>query len=161
MAEGTGFLLNNQMDNFALVRTAKAMRTGAPLPPNAPAPGKRMMSSMTPSMVMKDGKPWIIVGTPGGSTIINTVLQVIVNVVDHKLNIAEATHRPRIYQGGTRALAHENGISPDTIAILGRMGHQVQPSTAVLGSTQSIVVEGHLFQGAADSRRPDATAVAP
>ncbi len=161
MVEGAGFLLNNQMDNFGIRATSNAMRDGKPLPPNAIAPGKRMMSSMTPAMVMKDDKPWIVAGTPGGSTIINTVLQVIVNVVDHKMNIAEATQRPRIHQGGTNALALEDGISPDTADLLSRMGHRVTRSTGVIGSTQSILIDNSRFSGAADTRRPDAAAVAP
>lgn len=161
MVEGAGFLLNNQMDNFGIRATASAMREGKPLPPNAIAPGKRMMSSMTPTIVAKDNKPWIVVGTPGGSTIINTVLQVIVNVVDHKMNIAEASQRPRIHQAGTNTLALENGVSADTAAILSRMGHRVTGSNGVIGSTQSIMVEGSLFSGAADTRRPDAAAIAP
>lgn len=161
MIEGAGFLLNNQMSNFSSKATATAIREGRPLPPNSLAPGKRMLSSMTPTIVMKDDRPWLIVGTPGGSTIINTVLQVIVNVVDHAMNVAEAGQRPRIYQGGTSELALESGISEDSAAILKRMGHRVTRSTAVIGSSQSILIEGKLFSGAADTRRPDAAALAP
>lgn len=160
MIAGTGILLNNQMNNFSHVQAAKALAEGKPLPPNAMAPGKRMLSTMMPTIVMKDGKPWLITGTPGGSTIIDTVLQVIVNVVDFKLNVEEATHQPRIFQDASDKLRVEPNFNPDTVRLLGAMGHPIT-SDETMGSAQSILIDGGLYLGAADPRRPGALAVAP
>ncbi|WP_374285191.1 gamma-glutamyltransferase [Novosphingobium sp.] len=160
MIAGTGILLNNQMNNFSHVQAAKALADGKPLPPNAMAPGKRMLSTMMPTIVMKDGKPWLITGTPGGSTIIDTVLQVIVNVVDFKLNVEEATHQPRIFQDASDKLRVEPNFNPDTVRLLGAMGHPIT-SDETMGSAQSILIDGGLYLGAADPRRPGALAVAP
>lgn len=160
MIAGTGILLNNQMNNFSHVQAAKSLADGKPLPPNAMAPGKRMLSTMMPTIVMKDGKPWLITGTPGGSTIIDTVLQVIVNVVDFKLNVEEATHQPRIFQDASDKLRVEPNFNPDTVRLLGAMGHPIT-SDETMGSAQSILIDGGLYLGAADPRRPGALAVAP
>ncbi len=160
MIKGTGILLNNQMNNFDHVGAARALRDGKAPPPNAMAPGKRMLSTMMPTIVMKDGKPWLITGSPGGSTIIDTVLQVIVNVVDFKLNVEEATHQPRIYQDASDKLRVEPNFNPDTVALLTAMGHPIT-SDETMGSAQSIMIEGGHYLGAADPRRPGALAVAP
>jgi gamma-glutamyltranspeptidase/glutathione hydrolase len=158
--EGAGFLLNNQMNNFAHEAALKAARDGKPLPPNAMQPGKRMLSSMTPTMVLKDGRPWLVTGSPGGSTIIEVVLQMLVNLIDFDLNVAQATHLPRIYQGWTDELGLEPGFNPDTAALLKAKGHEIEPHET-MGSTQSIVIENGRFYGAADPRRPGATAATP
>ncbi|HRE34414.1 MAG TPA: gamma-glutamyltransferase, partial [Sphingopyxis terrae] len=113
MIAGTGILLNNEMNNFSHEQAWEAQRTGTPPPLNAMAPGKRMLSTQMPTIVMKDGKPWIVTGTPGGSTIITSVVQVLVNVIDHGMNIAEATHQPRIYQGASDTLRVEPNFNPD------------------------------------------------
>jgi gamma-glutamyltranspeptidase/glutathione hydrolase len=160
MIAGTGVLLNNQMNNFSHAQAARALAEGKPLPPNAMAPGKRMLSTMMPTIVMKDGKPWLVTGSPGGSTIIDTVLQVIVNVVDYKLNVEEATHQPRIFQDASDKLRVEPNFNPDTVRLLGAMGHPIT-SDETMGSAQSIMIDGGLFLGAADPRRPGAQAVAP
>jgi gamma-glutamyltranspeptidase/glutathione hydrolase len=157
--EGGGFLLNNQMDNFSHERAFRAAQRGEPEPPNAMQPGKRMMSTMIPTLVFRGDKPWLAVGTPGGGRIINTVLQVLVNVIDFKLNIDEATHQPRISQG-EGALEVEPNFNPDTLALLRRKGHKIRQSET-MGSAQSIAIEGDFFLGAADPRRPGAAAVAP
>ena len=160
MIAGTGILLNNQMNNFSHAAAARALAEGKPLPPNAMAPGKRMLSTMMPTIVMKDGKPWLITGSPGGSTIIDTVLQVIVNVVDFKLNVEEATHQPRIFQDASDKLRVEPNFNPDTVRLLGEMGHPIT-SDETMGSAQSIMIDGGHYLGAADPRRPGALAVAP
>jgi gamma-glutamyltranspeptidase/glutathione hydrolase len=160
MIAGTGVLLNNQMNNFSHAQAAKALREGLPPPPNAMAPGKRMLSTMMPTIVMKNGKPWLITGTPGGSTIINTVMQVIVNVVDFNLNVEEATHQPRIFQDTSDKLRVEPNFNPDTVQILKSMGHNIT-SDETMGSAQSIMIENGLFLGAADPRRPGAQAIPP
>lgn len=160
VVESAGFLLNNQMKNFALEhgrRTNGALSTS---PANALAPGKRMMSTMAPTMAFRNGRPWIVLGTPGGSTIHNTILQILVNVIDHRMNIAEATHAPRIHQQWRGALAMEPGFSPDTIAILRQRGHDVRQEET-MGSAQSILIEDGVFYGAADPRRPGAAAIPP
>jgi gamma-glutamyltranspeptidase/glutathione hydrolase len=148
---GTGILLDNQVRNFKLNNPEHA---------NAIAPGKRMASSMTPTIVLDPkGDVKLVTGSPGGSRIINVVLQLVVNVLDYKMNIAEATAAPRIYQSWRGApLYLEPGFSFDTEEILKARGHQLE-SQQTMGSTQSIVAQGGLYFGAADSRRPGAGAV--
>ncbi|MCH4267598.1 MAG: gamma-glutamyltransferase [Brevundimonas sp.] len=147
---GTGILLNNHLDNFSW---------GTRGEPNSPAPGKRLGSTITPMIVFKDDKPWLITGTPGGGYIIATMVQLISNVVDHNLNVAEAAMRPRLNQGGGDSpLELEGGFSPDVERLLRERGHTVRPSMT-MGSTQSIMVDGDRFLGAADTRRPDALAL--
>jgi gamma-glutamyltranspeptidase/glutathione hydrolase len=160
MIAGTGVLLNNQMNNFSHEDAAKALRDGASPPPNAMAPGKRMLSTMMPTIVMKNGKPWLVTGTPGGSTIIDTVLQIVVNVVDFNLNVEEATHQPRIFQDSSNKLRVEPNFNPDTVRILQAKGHTIT-SDETMGSAQSIMIENGYFLGAADPRRPGALAVPP
>jgi gamma-glutamyltranspeptidase/glutathione hydrolase len=160
MIAGTGILLNNQMNNFSHVQAAKSLADGKPLPPNAMAPGKRMLSTMMPTFVMKDGRPWLVTGSPGGSTIIDTVLQIIVNVVDFRLNVDEATHQPRIFQEARDSMRVEPNFNPDTVRLLTAMGHSIT-SDQTMGSAQSIMIENGLYLGAADPRRPGALAVAP
>lgn len=160
MVEGAGFVLNNQMNNYSHEQAVKAAARGEPAPLNAMAPGKRMLSTMMPTIIFKDGKPWLITGTPGGSTIIDTVLQVIVNVIDFDLNVAEATHQPRIFQNAADTLEVEPNFNPDTVAALRAKGHPVK-TAETMGSAQSIMIDKGLFLGAADPRRPGALAVAP
>ena len=160
MIEGTGILLNNQMNNFSHEQAYEAAQKGEPAPLNALAPGKRMLSTMMPTIVFKDDKPWLVTGTPGGSTIIDTVLQLIVNAVDFGLNVDEATHQPRIYQGTTDSLRVEPNFNPDTTALLKAKGHRIT-SDETMGSAQSIMIENGMFLGGADPRRPGARAVAP
>lgn len=160
MVEGAGFLLNNQMNNFSHEQAYDAHARGQPSPLNALQPGKRMLSTMMPTIVFKAGKPWLITGTPGGSTIIDTVLQLIVNAVDFGLNVEEATHQPRIYQGTTATLRVEPNFNLDTIAALKAKGHRIS-SDETMGSAQSIMIENGLFLGGADLRRPGARAIAP
>jgi gamma-glutamyltranspeptidase/glutathione hydrolase len=158
MVEGAGFLLNNQMNNYSHEQAFRAAVKGEAPPPNAMAPGKRMLSTMMPTIVFKDGKPWLVTGTPGGSTIIDTVLQVIVNAVDFDMNVAAATNQPRIFQAATDTLEVEPGFNPDTVALLKAKGHPVKTGET-MGSAQSIMIQDGLFLGAADPRRPGALAV--
>ena len=160
MIAGTGVLLNNQMNNFDHVGALRARSEGKPLPLNAMQPGKRMLSTMMPTLVMKEGKPWLVTGTPGGSTIIDTILQVVVNVVDFGLNVEEATHQPRIFQGTTNVLRVEPNFNGDTVGLLRAMGHEIT-SDETMGSAQSIVIENGRYLGGADPRRPGALAIAP
>lgn len=160
MAKGTGFLLNNQMSNFSHEQAVEAREHDEPPPANGMAPGKRMLSTMMPTMVFKDGKPWLITGTPGGGSIVSAMLQLIVNMVDYDLNVAEATHRPRVYQDAGDTLSVEPGFNPDTAERLIAMGHKLKPRNTI-GSSQSIMIQDGLFLGAPDPRRPGAEAAGP
>jgi gamma-glutamyltranspeptidase/glutathione hydrolase len=152
VAEGTGILFDNQMRNF--------FTTYGPKKQNAMTPGKRMLSTMTPTIVLDgDGEVFLVTGTPGGSRIINMVLQLLVGVIDHGMGIAEATHMPRIHQGWrSQTLGIERGFSPDTVDLLEAMGHEIQVQRA-MGSMQSIMYRDGKFLGAADPRRPNALAL--
>ena len=153
VAEGTGVLLNNELDDFA----AKAgVPNGFGLiggDANAPGPGKRPLSSMSPTIVMKDGQVYLVTGSPGGSRIITTVLQVISNVIDHGMNVQEAVTAPRIHhQWLPDELRVERGMSIDTLRILESRGHKIAV-TPVSGSAQSIMVTPRGLTGAADTRQ--------
>ncbi len=157
VAEGTGILLNNEMGDFSAkpgFANAYGLIGGEA---NAVEPGKRPLSSMTPTIVFKEDKPYIVTGSPGGSRIITTVLQIIMNVIDHDMNIAEATHATRIHhQWFPDVLFYEKYFSADTRAALTRKGHTVHPRAA-MGSTQSILIKDNQFHGSSDPRRPDGT----
>ena len=152
VAEGTGILFDNQMRNFSY-RSDENHK-------NALAPGKRMLSTMTPTIVLdKDGKVLLVTGTPGGGRIINVILQMVVNVIDYRMNIAEATNRTRIHQGWqNQDLAIETGLNPEVINLLKDMGHKIDLQKT-MGSTQSIMWQDGIFQGSADPRRPNALAL--
>jgi len=161
VADGVGVLLNNEMDDFSAkpgFPNAYGLIGGEA---NAVAPGKRPLSSMSPTIVLKDGAPFIVTGSPGGSRIITTTLQIILNVVDHGMNIAEATAAPRVHhQWRPDELRVEAGLSPDTLALLRAMGHEVAQKTA-MGSTQSILIDPETGgrYGAADPRTRGGLAV--
>lgn len=153
VAEGTGVLLNNELDDFA----AKAgVPNGFGLiggDANAPGPGKRPLSSMSPTIVMKDGQVYLVTGSPGGSRIITTVLQVISNIIDHGMNVQEAVSAPRIHhQWLPDELRTERGFSIDTIRILESRGHKVVIAP-VSGSAQTIMMTPRGPAGAADTRQ--------
>ncbi len=153
VAEGTGILLNNELDDFSAkpgVPNAYGLIGGDA---NAVEPNKRPLSSMSPTIVLKDGNPFLVTGSPGGSRIITTTLQVIMNVIDHGMNVAEATVAPRIHhQWLPDELRIEEGLSLDTIRLLEQRGHDVVVKNA-MGSTQSIQVTDHGLYGASDPRR--------
>ena len=120
---------------------------------NAVGPGKRPLSSMTPTLVFKDGQVVLVTGSPGGSRIITTVLQTVLNVIDHRMNIAEATLAPRIHhQWQPDELRVEEGLSPDTVRLLGGLGHKVVVKDT-MGNTQSIVRAPEGLFGFSDPRR--------
>ena len=156
---GTGILMNNEMDDFS---SKPGVPNGFGLiggEANAIAPTKRPLSSMTPTMILKDGKPYVVVGSPGGSRIITTVLQVIVNVLDHDMSIAEAVHAPRVHhQWLPDVFQLEPGFSPDTIELLKARGQNVEKAKT-MGSVQSIMFKDGLFYGVSDPRRPGAGTV--
>lgn len=162
VVEGAGFLLNNEMGDFNPIPGYTDSRGLIGTEPNLVAPEKRMLSSMTPTIVAKDGKPVIIIGSPGGRTIINTVLQVILNVIDHKLDIAKAIESPRMHhQWLPDVTSFENwNFSPDTIQLYESMGHEKR-WTGSQGRAMGIYidVEEDIYYGAADSRSYDGRAV--
>jgi gamma-glutamyltranspeptidase/glutathione hydrolase len=159
---GAGFLLNNEMDDFSAkpgVMNAFGMLGGEA---NAIVAEKRPLSSMTPTIVFADGEPWFATGSPGGSRIITAVLQMIVNVIDHGMNLAEAATAPRMHhQWFPDVLSLEAGFSPDTVRILQQRGHDVQKTRRSSGSTQTVGFKDGLFRGASDTRRPGAGSVSP
>jgi len=155
-ADGTGVLLNNELDDFSAkpgVPNAYGLVGGTA---NAVEGGKRPLSSMSPTLVFKDGELFLATGSPGGSRIITTTLQIILNVIDHQMNIAEATAAPRIHnQWLPDEIRIEEGLSPDTIRLLEARGHKVEVKNA-MGSTQSIMAVDGILAGASDPRRPGA-----
>jgi gamma-glutamyltranspeptidase/glutathione hydrolase len=154
VAAGTGILLNNEMDDFS-ARPGVANAFGLPGgEANAIAPGKRPLSSMTPTLVFRDGQVWLVTGSPGGSRIITTVLQIVMNVVDHGLNIAEATLAPRVHhQWLPDELRVEEGISVDTVRLLEGLGHNIVVKP-VMGNTHSILRLPTGLYGFSDTRQP-------
>ncbi|HTV34536.1 MAG TPA: gamma-glutamyltransferase [Methylocella sp.] len=153
VADGTGILLNNELDDFAAkpgVMNAYGLTGGAA---NAPGPGRRPLSSMAPTMVFRDGELKLVTGSPGGSRIITIVTQIILDMIDYGMNLAEATETVRIHhQGLPDELQTEPGLSPDTIRQLEALGHKVVQHGA-WGSAQSISVGGSFLMGAADPRQ--------
>jgi gamma-glutamyltranspeptidase / glutathione hydrolase len=153
VAEGTGVLLNNEMDDFSAKPGALNAYGLVGSRANAVAPGARPLSSMTPAFVFKDGKLVLVTGSPGGSRIISTVLQVIVNVLDFRMNLAEAVAAPRIHhQWQPDVLMAEEGLSPDTLALLRARGHRIKVG-ATSGSANSVQAADGLLAGAADPRQ--------
>ncbi len=152
---GTGMLLNNEMADFAAAPGAANAYGLVEGENNRIDGGKRPLSSMSPTIVFRDGKPWLATGSPGGSTIITTVLQTILNAMVFDMNIAAAAAGARVHhQWLPDLLRIEQGISPDTTRLLESMGYDVETGNRTLGRTQSIMLEnGHLY-GATDTRRP-------
>ena len=156
VAGNSGILMNNEMDDFSA-------RPGTPNiyglvggEANAVQPYKRPLSSMSPTIVAKEGKTWLVTGSPGGSRIITTVLQIVVNSIDFGMNVAEATNAPRFHhQWLPDQLRVEKGFSPDTLQRLEAKGQHVKLLPA-MGSTQSIMIgpDGTLY-GASDPRSVD------
>ncbi|MEH6518628.1 MAG: gamma-glutamyltransferase [Halioglobus sp.] len=152
---GTGMLLNNEMADFAASPgkpNAYGLIEGTA---NAIGGGKRPLSSMSPTMVFKEGKPWLATGSPGGSVIITTVLQTILNAMVFDMNIASAAAGARVHhQWMPDNLRVERGVSPDTIRILEALGHKPEIGNRTLGRTQSIILQDGWLMGATDTRRP-------
>jgi gamma-glutamyltranspeptidase/glutathione hydrolase len=159
VAEGTGVLLNNELDDFTAAPGASNAYGLVGFEANLPGPGKRPLSSMAPTIVLKDGRPVLVTGSPGGSRIISTVLQVIVNVLDYNMDIAEAVAAPRLHhQWLPDEVRIERGFADHTIAALKAMGHAV---VEPLGQTSanSIAVTPYGVMGAPDPRTRGAEAV--
>jgi gamma-glutamyltranspeptidase / glutathione hydrolase len=158
---GAGFLLNNEMGDFNAAPGLTDERGLIGTAPNLARPQKRMLSSMTPSIVAKDGRLVAVVGSPGGRTIINTVLQVVLNIIDFGMNIQEAVDAPRFHHQWLpdRIRIEEDGTSPETVTRLEQMGHTVQMGGRQ-GLANSIMIDARTGErlGAADARNPDSGA---
>jgi gamma-glutamyltranspeptidase/glutathione hydrolase len=155
-AEGLGFLMNNEMDDFASKQGVPNMYGLIQGPANAIGPGKRPLSAMTPTIVLKDGKLSMVLGSPGGPTIITTVANVLMGVVDYGLNIQQAVNAPRFHnQWLPDEISVEHiGISPDTVGILERMGHKVNVKGGFWGDAECIAIDPQTGErlGASDGR---------
>lgn len=164
--DGAGFLLNNEMDDFSAkpgVPNGYGLIGGTA---NEIAPLKRPLSSMTPLIVKKDGEVVLVTGSPGGSTIITSVMQVVLNVVEWEMNLAEATHVPRLHHQWLPDLVFpEPGISDDTLRILEALGHNFPRNPngefqrTVIGRVNSVGERAGKVVGAADPRGPDSLAI--
>lgn len=163
MAKGTGILLNDEMDDFAAKPGTPNMYGLIQGERNAVAPKKRPLSAMTPTIVLrKDGSLWFTVGSPGGPTIINTVLCIIINVIDYEMNIQEAIDAPRIHHQWLpdELVGEPSGFSSDTQRALTSRGHTLG-KLRYLGDAEGIMIEEKtkVRLGATDPRRSDGQAV--
>jgi len=152
---GAGFLLNNEMDDFSVKAGApnKFGLTGGTA--NAVAPGKRMLSSMTPTIVSRDGKAVLVVGTPGGSRIITTVLQVVLNVLEFGMGVQEAVDAPRFHHQWSpdEVVLEDRAFPADVATALRALGHQIRTSSD-MGDVQAIAIDTAtgVRRGASDPR---------
>ncbi len=152
---GLGFFLNDNMDNFA-ARPGHTNQYGlVQQESNAIAPRRRPVSSMTPVIVLRDGKLYFVAGTPGGTTIPNTMLQIVVNILDFGMNVQEALNRPRFHHQWLPDILYleaEAGISPDTVRPLKERGHNIEFKLSN-NDVNAILADGGWLQGAVDPRR--------
>ena len=161
---GTGIIMNNEMDDFTSKIGVKNMFGLLQGPANSIAPGKRPLSAMTPTFVLKNGALVLVTGSPGGPTIINTVLEIITNVIDHAMPVQLAVDFPRFHHQWIpdELVFDRYSFSPDTMAILAAKGHHLKERPNVIvgdGETIAIDPKTKLLQGAADLRKPDSRAV--
>lgn len=160
MAANTGILLNNELDDFDHEPYKPDANGNISGKANAQEPHKRPRSSMTPTIVFKDDKPFLVTGSPGGGTIINTVFQTVMNVIEFDMNVAAASSKPRInHQWMPDMTTIEAGVSQDTLNILEGMGHKFNAGRRTLGSTNSIVYSDGWFYGAHDPRSMNAATI--
>jgi gamma-glutamyltranspeptidase/glutathione hydrolase len=158
VADGTGVLLNNELDDFTAAPGASNAFGLVGFEANLPGPGKRPLSSMSPTIVLKDGKPVLLTGSPGGSRIISAVLQVIVNVLDYHMDIADAVAAPRLHnQWMPDVVRVEHGFADSTLAELKAKGHRIVEPLGQT-STNSILVTANGLIGAPDPRTRGAEA---
>ena len=159
---GAGFLLNNEMGDFNPVPGSTDEKGRIGTPPNLVAAGKRMLSSMTPTIVVRDGMPVLVVGSPGGRTIINTVLQVVLDFIDHGMPIQDAVDLPRFHHQWLpdRVFAEPRCFSPDTAKALEALGHIIATEPSIQGAVMALALrktsDGRLrIEAGVDRRRPD------
>ncbi|HAR90279.1 MAG TPA: gamma-glutamyltransferase [Gammaproteobacteria bacterium] len=162
VVDGGGYLLNNELGDFNAVPGVTDERGQIGTAPNLVAPEKRPLSSMSPTIVAQDGKPVFAIGSPGGKTIINTTMQVILNVIDHGFNIAQAIEAGRIHHQWLPDVTsiESNSLSADTLESFQARGHQIRERGSQ-GAAMGVYYdrEQNLFLGASDSRRGDGGAV--
>jgi gamma-glutamyltranspeptidase/glutathione hydrolase len=152
---GTGMLLNNEMADFAAQPGTPNAFKLVEGEANSIQGGKRPLSSMSPTIIFRDGEPWLATGSPGGSRIITAVLQTVINAMAFDMNIASAAAAPRVHhQWLPDVLLLEQGISIDTRRLLEAKGHTLGDTRRTIGRTQSIVLDDGLLYGATDTRRP-------
>jgi gamma-glutamyltranspeptidase/glutathione hydrolase len=155
-AEGLGFLMNNEMDDFSSKPGAPNMYGLIQGPANAIGPGKRPLSAMTPTIVLKDGKLFLVLGSPGGPTMTTIVANVLMGVVDYGLNVQESVNAPRFHNQWLpdEILMEPVGISPDTIGILQGMGHKINVRKSFWGDAECIAIDPKTGErlGASDGR---------
>lgn len=157
--EGTGILMNNNMGNFTLRPDIPDAFGLVGSEHNTIHAGRRPVSSMSPIFVFKDGEPYLLTGTPGGSRIITSNMQMVLNVLEYGMNIADASVAPRIHHQWLPPILYvESGVNADTIRLLRAKGHDVQFRNA-MGSLQSIMYKDGLYYGFSDPRRPGAKSV--
>ncbi len=163
VVRGAGFFMNNEMDDFAAKPGVPNMYGLIQGEANSVAPHKRPLSAMTPTLVLQNQKLVLALGSPGGPTIINTVLQVIMNVLDYHMNIQQAVDAPRLHhQWMPDTIAFEPfGISEDVRAALEKMGHQFATRPGYMGDAEAVMIdqETGMRWGASDPRNPDAAAL--
>ncbi|HRP33047.1 MAG TPA: gamma-glutamyltransferase [Agriterribacter sp.] len=160
VVSGAGFLLNNEMDDFSVKPGVPNMYGAVGAEANAIEPGKRMLSSMTPTLVLKDGKPFLVVGTPGGTTIPTSVFQTIVNLIDFGLSPDDAVNKPKFHhQWLPDELFVEDGFPSAVSDSLRAMGYKVTPRASI-GRTELIRIKpqgsGFVLEAVADKRGDDA-----
>jgi len=155
-AEGLGFLMNNEMDDFAVKQGVPNMYGLIQGPANAVGANKRPLSAMTPTIVLKDGKLFLVLGSPGGPTIITTVANVLMGVVDYGMNIQEAVNAARFHQQWMpdKIMLETYGVSPDTLQILEKMGHRLKTDREFWGDAECIAIDEKTGErlGASDGR---------
>ncbi|HCL72273.1 MAG TPA: gamma-glutamyltransferase, partial [Gammaproteobacteria bacterium] len=160
--KGTGILMNNNMGNFTLRSDIPDAFGLMGSENNLIRPNRRPVSSMSPVMVSRDGQPILMTGSPGGSKIISANMQMVLNVLEFGMNIADAAVAPRIHhQWKPDVMELESGISPDTVTRLIDLGHNINFSqrSAGMGSLQTVMREDGMFFGFSDPRRPGAGAI--
>jgi gamma-glutamyltranspeptidase/glutathione hydrolase len=153
---GAGFVLNNEMDDFSAKPGTPNQFGLVQGENNAVGPGKRMLSAMSPSIVVDpDGSLKMVTGTPGGSSIITTVFQTISNVLDYGMNVVQAVNAPRVHhQHLPDQIFYERaGLEPATTLALRGLGHTLMERSGVSGDAQMILVEGGVLTGWSDPRR--------
>jgi gamma-glutamyltranspeptidase/glutathione hydrolase len=156
VAEGTGILLNNEMDDFTSKAGSSNMYGLIQNARNAIEPGKRPLSSMTPTIVLQENKPLLALGSPGGPTIINSVLQVTLNVLEHGMDVQAAIDAPKLHHQWLPDRIHYEpfGVNPDTRRLLESMGHTFADRPANFGDVQAVFFDKKRQQwsGGSDSR---------
>ena len=155
---GAGFLLNNEMDDFSIKPGVPNMYGAVGAEANAISPGKRMLSSMTPTIVLKNNRPFIVTGTPGGTTITTSVFQTLLNLLEFELSPEDAVNAPKFHhQWLPDEIQIEPGFSDSVLNKLKQMGHRFQPKKAI-GRTELIVWKDGKIIAVADQRGDDAVA---